>query len=398
MNINLKPHFLKVLIIAILLVVASFNLRLTVVEQQFSFLAMSFLEGSLAFTQMPGTWNDSVLFNSQYYWPLGPFPAVVVLPFVFTFGLLGQIFYQGYLQIILVPIVFYIIYKIAKIYRYTHSDSIILAGAFCFASAFLGVALIPWSWYFSHVITVLLTFVAIYEYLTTKRYWLIGILFGLIFLTRTSASLAVMLFGLLLVFKNSIDSKTRIMKLSQLIIPFGFAVVILGLYNLFRFGNPLEQGYSYQLIPEHAQIARSYGILNPIHIPGNLYYFLLATPLPVFRDGVSSVLQFPFLKSNSWGMSVFITSPYFVYLFLLSHKDKLSKIILFTVVIIALVIFNYYGVGWRQFGYRYSLDFLPLLFWLLMKNYQAKNKQLSNGFKTIVFIAALSNFYLFLTG
>ena len=65
--------------------------------------------------------------------------------------------------------------------------------------------------------------------------------------------------------------------------------------------------------------AREYGLFNLKHIPGNLYHFFLATPLPVFADSLSHVLKFPYLKADPWGMGIFITSPIFIYLFPLSY-------------------------------------------------------------------------------
>jgi hypothetical protein len=94
-------------------------------------------------------------------------------------------------------------------------------------------------------------------------------------------------------------------------------------------------------------------------------------------------------------MSIFITSPCFIYLFTLKLRDKLSLIILSTVTITAIPILLYYGVGFRQFGYRYSLDFLPLLYFLLMRNYYYQKGNLSSAFKVLVLASAFLNLYIF---
>lgn len=165
-----------------------------------------------------------------------------------------------------------------------------------------------------------------------------------------------------------------------------------------RFGSFTEQGYTNQIVSnKYLEKAREYGLMSLIHVPGNLYYFLLSGPIPVFKDNISHVLQFPFVKANPWGMSIFLTSPIFIYLFSLSYKDRLSKILIITIAAIALPIFLYYGIGWRQFGYRYALDFLPFLFFLLIKNYKERFKELSLGFKTVIIISSLTNLYLLIT-
>jgi uncharacterized membrane protein len=61
------------------------------------------------------------------------------------------------------------------------------------------------------------------------------------------------------------------------------------------------------------------------------------------------------------------------------------------------MIFTYYGMGWYQFGYRYSLDFMPLLFLLFMTKYRAKNKKLSSRMQILLLGAGIFNFYLLLS-
>ena len=96
-------------------------------------------------------------------------------------------------------------------------------------------------------------------------------------------------------------------------------------------------------------------------------------------------------------MSIFITSPFFVYLFFISLKDKKIKWLLFTSFFIALAVFSYYGIGYNQFGYRYSLDFLPFLFFALMLGCHEKFAKINSFLKFIIIAGALFNFFLFLT-
>jgi len=70
-------------------------------------------------------------------------------------------------------------------------------------------------------------------------------------------------------------------------------------------------------------------------------------------------------------------------------------LILLTVILIALPILFYYGIGFRQFGYRYSLDFLPFLYYLFMRNRYEQRNRLTPGFKALVLASAVCNLYLF---
>ncbi len=87
----------------------------------------------------------------------------------------------------------------------------------------------------------------------------------------------------------------------------------------------------------------------------------------------------------------------FLDLFCLKYNDLISKQLLLSIAVVASCIFAYYGIGYIQFGYRYSLDFLPFLFFLLIRNYQNERPQLSLGFKKIILLTALTNCYLVLT-
>jgi hypothetical protein len=366
-------------------------------EQQFSFLAQSFLQGKLYFLEITGYGGDTVYLNGHYYWPLGPFPAVLLIPFVYIFKLFGSFFYQGYLQFFLIWGVFFLVSKISRILKYSYSESVYLSIAFCVSSVFLGVALMPLSWFFSQVTTVFLSFLIIYEFLTKKRYWLIGLIAAMLMATRITASIFILffIFDILFIYKE--DKKEQTKNILGLLLPVLITIVILGFYNYFRFGDFFEQGYSLQNLSPALTKARSYGIISLKHLPGNIYYFLISMPLPVLLDKLSPVLKFPYIRANPWGISILVTSPYFIYLFFLSYKDKMSKALLGTIFLTALPIFLYYGIGVVQFGYRYSLDFLPALFFLLIRNYKSQYKSLSSSIKSFIIISSFTNFYLFLT-
>jgi hypothetical protein len=376
-------------------VVVCFNLA-TSANQQFSYLAESFLQGKTYFLSLPNVGLDTVLFNGKYYWPLGPFPALLLLPLVFIFRLFHLFFFQGYLQVFLFAGVFYSFFRIARRLDYSRDDAEFLALAFCCASAFLGVGMYAVSWAFAQVVAVLLLALALLEYLGRRRLWIIGTLMALASVTRFTAGLNVVFF-LMVVFLENNTVRAKLSAGFSLVMPMLIALAALALYNDARFGNWMEQGYALQsLAGVGARAREAHGIMSLAHVPGNLFYFLLAGPVPItFYDG-SQVLKFPYVKANLWGMSIFLTSPYFFYLFRIKYDDLISKLLLFSSAIVATPIFLYYGIG-LGFGYRYSLDFLPFLFFLLIRNYRKDHSQLSPGFKKTILVAAVTNCYFVLT-
>jgi len=364
-------------------------------EQQFAFLARSFLHGDLGFEEAPGgSWADTSPYGGRYYWPLGPLPAVVLMPFEFLASAFGIFFYQGYLQPLLDLAVLAIVYRIARVTGYRAEDSAYLAFGFTFATAFLGVGIWPWSWYFSQVITCLLVFATIAETIGKRRPWILGVLFALILAARVSAALgALWCIGEIL--RDRGDWQRKLKSVLAIAVPVLVVAGLLMAYNHARFDHAFDQGYAEQIIPPHAAAGRALGIFSMQHLPGNLYNLLLAAPIPVRRDNVSIALTFPYVVANPWGMSLWVTSPLFLYLLGLRHRDDTSVLLLLTTLVIAVPILLYYGVGFRQFGYRYSLDFLPFLYYLLLRNYRQQRGDLTVGFKAVVLLCAMWNLYLF---
>ncbi|KKQ83983.1 MAG: hypothetical protein UT08_C0025G0004 [Candidatus Woesebacteria bacterium GW2011_GWB1_38_8] len=364
--------------------------------QQFVYLARSFNQGKLYFIQLgDALWHDTVFFNANYYWPLGPFPAILISPFVFLFDNLKISFYQSFVQIPLVIAIYFLVFKMARRLTYSFNNSLFMAFAFCFASVFMGVAFTSSSWYFAHVVTVFLLLLILNEYLTKKRYWLIGIIFGLVALTRLTAFLGIIFFILGILLNRKVELGIRLARLVELLSPVVPFLAIMGYYNYFRFGNFLEQGYSLQSIGgQLSSLRSSHGLYSIFYLPTNLYYFLIAPPTPVI-DEVSRLLVFPFLRYDLWGMGILFTSPYILKLFSFRFEDLETKTLLLAIFLVALPIFLYYGIGWAQFGYRYSLDFFPLLFLLFAKKMRQGSENLSIGVKVLIIISSLFNYYLF---
>jgi hypothetical protein len=258
---------------------------------------------------------------------------------------------------------------------------------------FVGVALQPWSWYFAQVVTTLLIFLAIYEYETKRRYGIIGLIYGLILNTRVSASVSLIFF----VYAVIANKTNRIKNLIALLFPILCACVVMGFYNNLRFKDWFEQGYSWQLVPDHAVMRRSEGVFSIKHIPGNLYYMLIAPPVPVFKDDVSHLFRWPFITYSSWGMGLVFTSPYLLKMFWLKYKGTNNAVLWITVASVMVVVVLYYGIGWRQYGYRYALDFLPLLHYLLLKNWE-KGSEMSWRLRLVILLSVITNVWFISVG
>lgn len=326
-------------------------------EKLHTYLAKSFLDKSLSLTETPPSFADSSFYSGKYYLPLGPLPAVILMPPVALFGLK---FHESYLKIAAIPITFWLTYKIAKSLKLSTDKSLTLAIFFVFGSVFTPLAAIPFSTYFTQFVACFFLLAAIWEFLNKRRPLAIGIFLSLAILTRPTMLLASIFFLPFLLLK--LNKKN----IALFIIPIISAVLVLGIYNKVRFGSFFESGYHFQVIPKEIKDRRDIGLFSISHIPANLYYLFLATPIPVWQNE-NEILKFPFIRFDPSGMSLFILSPVLILLFWANFKDKLTKVSLITTAIMLLPIITYFGIGYRQIGYRYALDFLPFLYLVLVQ-------------------------------
>lgn len=338
-----------------ILVLAKWNFSLSG-EQHFMNLAQSFLKGHLYLLQQPESgWGDTSLYQERHYWPLGPFPAVLLIPFVLLFG---PSFRQGYVLFVSNLLSLYLVYRIASRITGTANTGLWLAFGFVFATAYLFVAMLSWSWYLSQALGNLLLLLALNEYVGPRRFWIIGTALGAALATRATLGLAAIFFvGAILLEGEKEEKRTDLIRLC---VPAACSVALLLGYNYLRFDNLLEFGYGLQLISNEPAVNRTYGLWSFVHFPANLYYFLFKGP-EAFIVPRSRVLTPPYLYPDRWGMSILFTSPLFLWVFQASLRDRLVGLCALTSGAMLFVILGYYGIGVTQYGYRYAIDFYPFL-------------------------------------
>jgi uncharacterized membrane protein len=354
----------------ILLAVIGWLNFITADDGQYGRLTESFLAGKLELTAPPrGNWADTAPFDGYHYSALGPFPAVIFLPLVWA-GLHNQ----GIVSFFGSLLVFFQCFRLAKKFQYDAVESCWFALAFCFGTSFAGVATIATSNHLAHVISVLLLFLAIHEYERKSRFPVIGGLIGLAMATRVPTGLNIVFFALAICFgANNFRNKT--IRMAKLLLPFSALVGILAAYNFARFQNPFESGYGLQL--------NGFGIpYSTWNVPGNIAGPVLSLSyvpkhLWIFLAGLPSY--------RSIGTSVLLISPFLVYLLKVTTWDLTNKLIVINSLLVLLVDLSFRSTGFEQMGYRFSLDFFPFIFWLMIRS----RLQLTARFKGLIFLATV---------
>ncbi len=362
-------------LVAIAVIFGSLSVRH---EQQYVRLAESFLSGKLYFISTPEHWHDTAAYGGRYYWPLGPLPAAILTPLVFLFRLAGASVYQGYVSVVLSLWTGLLCFRLCQKCNRTKAESGWLTLAFCGSTSYLSVAVISMSWPFAQVVAIFLIFLALHEWLGQRRWWLIGLLLGLTATARISAALNILLFAAAALLGER-EQRAKI----SLSLMAGFAVpmICLAAYNFARFDSVFETGYSYQL-----PAPKDFAVTSLANVIPHLLIFLFG--LPAASDG------FPFVAANPFGMSVFLLSPWLVYIGSL-RIDRFCGLALANCAIVLLAVLAWRSTGQLQLGYRFSLDFLPIIIFLLARD-GFGGREISAGFKTLIVLGFFSTLY-FLT-
>jgi len=132
-----------------------------------------------------------------------------------------------------------------------------------------------------------------------------------------------------------------------------FALVYAG-YNLLRWGTPFDAGYA-RLIEDDVFFTQ--GLFSPLYLPRQLVALFLEPP------DIVPATPF-FLIPHYVGMSLFLTTPAFLWIFLALREVRRDAVVAATGVAAlgALLPDLLHGtVGFQQFGYRFSIDAQPFL-------------------------------------
>ena len=322
----------------------------------FTRLAASFLKGKYYLTENP-TWLNELIPEDQnkYFVVYPPMPAILSMPFVF---ILKDVFQQQYLAHLLGAGIVFLTIKLSLKIKKDMKLAI-------WSGLLVGFGTIIWylsvtgsSWYLGQVASCFFLIAALNESLDKKRPSLVGALLGASYLSRLTTILSFPLFIYLIKGKRKIKN---IFKFALGILPF---FMFNFFYNFIRFGTIFDKGYL--LIPGVLnETWYEKGLFNLSYIPSHLK--VIFASFPIFQK------EFPFVIPSWAGLSIWITTPAFLYSIFSNIKERVVQISWFVIILTSLVIFSHGTTGFAQFGYRFAVDFYPFLIFLTIKGV-SKNK------------------------
>jgi hypothetical protein len=306
---------------------------------------------------------DTVAIGGRFYLAVGPLQPLAYLPFAFVPALAGA---AGYLIGAGLGIATaWLSLPLVRSWGGGPGTDRWLATFVALGSLLLYVSVFGDIYYLAQVTSFLALTGFLIEWAGRRRPVVLGILLGLSFLARATTLLAAIPFGLALLERGrlavagtALERTARLLRATTgRVLAFGIPLVVAlaayGAYNWARFGSATETGYGISLLTDPALDARrSIGVFSIQHVAENLRLALLA--------GFDVTGAFPFLVANPYGLSMLLVSPALLTSVRAGFAPA-TRVLWAAAAIVALPVFLYYGGGFVQYGFRYSLDFTPFL-------------------------------------
>ena len=295
---------------------------------------------------------DTAEYAGRYYIAVGPLQILAYLPFAAVPALQSN---GGYLAALVVGIpTAWLSLPLARAYGAMGSTAYWIAALTSFGTLLFYTAVVGNFYYLAHVESFLALVLFLIEWAGKRRPVLLGVCLGVSFLARPTTILAAIPFGLYLIWTRRRELRAMARSAVAFALPIAGAIAFYGWFNWVRFGSPFESGYGISLQTiQSLQERRAQGLFSIVQIPENVRLSLLQLP-----DRIS---QFPFFSASPYGMSMALVSPALVTSLWAGFRDRTARLLWVATVLVAVPVFLFYGGGFVQYGFRYSLDFTPFL-------------------------------------
>jgi HAMP domain-containing protein len=209
-----------------------------------------------------------------------------------------------------------------------------------------------------------------------------GLLLGCALATRVPIAFCVAFFAWQLFFPGNRWRSDRwreiLVKGAQFAVPVLAIGVLLMLFNAARFGDATEFGHSY-LGGAASDRVRDHGMFDWVYLNRNMLSAFVAWP--------RFIPDWPYVQVSNHGISLLFTTPILALLLWPKEKPKLRIALWLAVAFAAVPGLFYQNTGWKQFGFRFALDYLPYLFALLA----VESRPLTRRVKALIIFAILVN-------
>ncbi len=355
-------------------------------------LAGQFLQGKLYLENPPYT-HDLTMYNGNWYVPMPPLPAVLMMPLAYLIG--AEDISTSYFSMVFSAangvLVFLILRNIndRNWIQISQSGILLLVALFLFGTPHLWVGISGRGWYVSQILTLMFLALAIYSALRSWSPWLVGIFIAIAMTARPNSLMTwPFVFAISMHILKENQGKIHLEQAFhwslKTIPPIIIAIIGLLTYNYLRFENILDFGYT--TVNAGSDIVynvQTWGMFSPHFIPKNLMVMFFKMPW------INLNSHWP-IEPSATGMSVFLTTPALIYLFRRYPRQwwviGAWAAVFFNIILLSL----YSNTGAHQFGYRYILDMLVPLIVLLAVG---MNNKIPWHFIVLVLVSVVINMY-----
>ncbi|HEV8468547.1 MAG TPA: hypothetical protein VGR46_02975 [Candidatus Limnocylindria bacterium] len=325
------------------------GIGLTTDYDYFGRLAAALLDGRWWLDEPP-PWLNELLScgGGRFCVVYPPLPAILALPLVpFLSTAAAQVIASRVAGGATAGILYYALRAYGAPRLYALAGAILSAfGTTLFFSSVDGRA-----WYAAHAASMLFLAASFAIAARGGAPMLVGALLGISALARLPVAFAAPALALLAARRSGTPFGPALLRVVAGGLP--FALVYIG-YNVLRWGTPFDEGYARLT---EGDFFFQQGLFSPIYLVRQLHAIFLE--LPDFVEGTPF-----FLRPRFVGMSLFLTTPAFLWVFIALREVRRDVVVGATALaaLLALLPDLFHGtVGFQQFGYRFSIDAQPFL-------------------------------------
>lgn len=327
-------------------------------------LAGWMLEGRVSSETPPPDGEDVSRHGGRYFITFPPLPAVLLAPFVTLFpGRANPVLFTaafGAANVVLMASFLRRALPRAGVAAEPRFLAWMLA-AFALGTAHLYSAAAGTVWFTSHVCGLTFLLLAAREAVGPGRPAWCGGWLGLAVACRYPLGFTLPFFLPVVLGEGRRAALRRAVALA---LPLGAAVSALLLYNRARFGAWLDFGYSGMDVGPRLQPFHDQGLFSLAHLPRNAYYALVHAP----RLSTAP----PFLSFDAMGNSFLLVSPFLLAALVAGARERWRAAAWAATAAVLGTDLLYFSTGFAQFGWRYSLDAMPMLMLLAAAGFRGQ--------------------------
>jgi hypothetical protein len=311
-------------------------------------LADAFAHGRYWLTEDP-PWLNELLSCGDGRWCVAypPLPAILTIPLVW----LGTATAQGVVSQVAGGASAGVLYLALRAYGAPRLVAITGALLSAFGTTLLFSSADGRAWFAAHAVAMLFTAIAFLIAARGGPAWSVGAAIGLAALARLPVAAGFPALAWLVARRGDTTFRSALARVGAGGLPF-LAVYIS--YNLLRWGTASDAGYARLA---DGDFFFDHGLFSLAYLPRHLYAIVMEPP-----DLVPNVWYF--LRPRFVGMSLFITTPAFLFIFAGLRDVRRSIAVAATALAAGLALIpdvTHGTVGFAQFGYRFSIDAQPFL-------------------------------------